>query len=554
MNIFEVIKQKIDILTVISEHLTLRKNGSYYKGKCPFHNERTASFTVSPDKEIFYCFGCHVGGDVITFISKMEHCTLIEAAKIIQERYNIDVPNFNLDNLNKKKEYINANQVFLDWTKDNLNKYFSNSLGDYLNSRGINKESLEKFNIGFMPGGQNFIKDLINFARKKNILTSDFIDLKILFKNKSNLYSPYEDRIIFPIYDHLSNLVGFGGRIFKEDDKRVKYYNSHESKFFNKGSLLFGLNLAKKNLNKKNALFLVEGYIDNILMVQNRFENTVATLGTACTREHLSLISKYTDRLYLIYDQDTAGQNAINRLLEYCFEYSLDIYIISLPKGEDPASFLAKNLDLKPLILKAKDIFNFYILNLDLNLGLTEKLKEIEKIIGFIKNIKDNLKKDLLLKQISKTFDLSEKALKSRLANQENINIENKDINIDKFEKKIISAVFYFKEDFQKLKNEDKEALISFLTDPLKDLLVKLIENKSLNEQEKSLISKIVIEANSDSSFEEIMSAFYKKRWKLLLNDLKSKINKAEKDCNKDLINKLLNDLELLKKNILKGT
>lgn len=550
MNIFDVIKQKIDILTVISEHLTLRKNGSYYKGKCPFHNERTASFTVSPDKEIFYCFGCQVGGDVITFISKIEHCLPIEAAKIIQERYNLDLPNFNLEKFNTKKEYISANHVFANWAENNLDSKIEN----YLSARGINKESIKEFKIGFMPSGVNSIKSLINFAKKNNILTSDFIDLKILFTNKSNLYSPFEERIIFPIYDHLSNLVGFGARIIKENDQRAKYYNSHENSFFNKGSLLFNLNLAKKSINKKNALFLVEGYIDAILMVQNGFKNTVATLGTACTRDHLSLISKYTDRLYLIYDQDNAGQNAIRRLIEYCFDYSIDIYVISLPKNEDPASFLCKNFDLKSLILKAKDIFSFYIDSLDLNLGLNEKLKEVEKITGFIKNIKDELKKDLLLKQISEIFGLSKNILSSKLKNQDNIENKKVDINISKFEKKIISAIFNFKKDFKELKKEDKEALTAFISDPIKEILIKLENDISLTEKEQSLISKIVIEANSDSSFKEVIKAFYKKRWKLLLDDLKLKICKAEKEGDKDLINKLLIDLNLLKKNILKET
>ncbi|MCK9543901.1 MAG: DNA primase, partial [Novosphingobium sp.] len=559
-----------NILYVIGEHIALKKTGAYYKGRCPFHSEKTASFTVSPDKDIFYCFGCQLGGDVISFISKIENCSQLEAANILKERYNIDLPiyNFESENLDKKKRYIKINEIFLKWIQGNLN----NEVKDYLNLRSISLDSIKKFEIGFMPSGANIVKELILFAQQHNILASDLLEVKILSRGKYTMYSPFEGRIIFPIKDHLGALVGFGGRIIKEKDDRAKYYNSHDNKFFSKGSLLFGLDHAKNMVKKKNAIFLVEGYIDAILMSQNGFAHTVATLGTAFTKDHLNLLSRYTNRLYLLYDQDDAGQNAINRLIMSYSQTNIDIYVISLPDGEDPASFLSKGLDLKSLILKAKDIFKFYIDSLNTsfqNAGINEKAKIIKKVIDIVSNIPDKLKQDMLLKQVSEIFDIKFEILRTQLyssgpTNPENLGyapekIENSIIldtsKISQLEKKIISAIIDNKEDIKSIAKEDMEFLILSISPEIKELFINLVNNKDDSEltlEEKSVISKIVIEANNSNTLEQLIASFYKKQWKVLVDDIKFKIKQAEKTGDKDEINKLLSSLELLKKKILK--
>lgn len=571
MSIFDIIKQKVNILSVINEYITLKKIGSYYKGRCPFHSERTASFTVSPDKGIFYCFGCQAGGDVIFFVSKIENCTQLEAAKVIQEKYNIDLSayNFTLESFDKKKIYINVHEVFLKWVVKNLNE--SSLAQDYLTSRSINKNSVETFQIGFMPGGQQAIKSLILFAQKNNILASDLVDIKVLYQGKNGMYSPFEDRIIFPIKDHLGNLVGFGGRVIKKDDERAKYYNSHDNKFFNKGSLLFGLNLAKSSIQKKNAIFLVEGYLDVILMFQHDFTQSVATLGTACTKEHLSLLARYANRLYLLYDQDNAGQKAIMRVAESCWQVNIDLYVINLPKNDDPASFLAKNLDLKPLILKAKDIFSFYIDALNINFfnsSLSEKMAAVKKIIDIIGNIEDQLKQNILLRRASEIFDINFDILKSSLDSKLGLKIKegsNDDLakkdnsceiidtsKISQLEKKIIATLVNDKVSLKNLSQEDLNFLTLFISESIKNLFIKLVNDNVLNEAEKSLVNKVIIESGNNNSLEQLILSFYKKQWKVLVDDIKFKIKQAEKYDDKELISKLLNDLALLKEKILK--
>ena len=340
MNLFSIIKQRLTILEVVSEYATLKKAGLYWKGCCPFHHERTPSFTVSPHKEIFYCFGCHAGGDVISFVAKIEHCSPIEAAKHLAERYNIPVPENvtwekGTDSQEAKNTYY-APAPSLPAGAKSSSQSIPNRI-EYLTSRGISRQSIQDFSIGYCSGS---IKSLLTYAQQENMLAQNFIDAHIIFEGRTGLYTPFEDRIIFPITDTIGRMVGFGGRVYKPGDERVKYYNSHDHAFFNKGMILYGLNAAKKAIPSQEAAFLVEGYTDLIQMHQHGFTAAVATMGTACTAEQLKLIARYAQKLYIMYDADPAGQNAIMRLVELCWQVALDPYVIRLPEGQDPASFL----------------------------------------------------------------------------------------------------------------------------------------------------------------------------------------------------------------------
>jgi DNA primase len=203
-------------------------------------------------------------------------------------------------------------------------------------------------------------------------------------RGKSAFFSPFEERIIFPICDHLGRYCGFGGRIFKEHDARAKYYNSKESAHFIKGSLLFGLEQAKKEMQKSGTVFLVEGYTDCITMAQYGYTNTLATLGTACTLEHLSALARYVQRVFVIFDGDKAGNDAIIRLTKLCWQVDMELYVICLPSGDDPASFLSKQNSLEPFIQQAQDIFLFFIKTLGegfTNQPLANKLARIRQLL-----------------------------------------------------------------------------------------------------------------------------------------------------------------------------
>lgn len=424
MSLFKFVKNNVAILEVISAYTTLKQAGHYWKGCCPFHAEKTASFTVSPNRNIFYCFGCHVGGDSISFIEKVENCSALQAAEYLIERFSLTVPEeFRAKDRHKSTVHTDEKKQYWDlcahtavWCHNQLLR--SPHIQEYLAHRGIEKNMMAHFMLGFFPSGQYALKSLVDYVKTHNYLLDDLLTANIVGMTKGTVFSSLEDRIIFPIKDHLGRHCGFGGRIFKPQDTRPKYYNSKENPYFSKGSLLFGLELAKKYIQQTNSAFLVEGYMDCIAMVQHGFHNTVATLGTACNLEHLKVLSRYCQILYVLFDGDGAGQKAMLRLTEFAWQVNIDLKILCLPPGEDPASFLAKKGDLASLINRAQDIFMFYIQHLGQDFyqkTLHEKIQNTKNLLSLVAHL-EPLKQDFLLQTAAKAFAIPFGTLKAELA------------------------------------------------------------------------------------------------------------------------------------------
>jgi len=418
MNIFSTVKSHLHIVDVISEYTSLKKTGSYYKGICPLRSERTASFTVTPHKEIFYCFGCKEGGDVIQFITKMEQCSPLAAARLLSERYKIQLPesytsSFQEEKASAYQRHTALCSLLAQWCVEQLNQ--SSPAQSYLAERNINQQSKERFTIGYLSSGDRSRKVLIRHLTQSGFLLDDLISIKFIMQGKHGVYSPFEERIIFPITDHLGNICGFGGRVFLPNDDRPKYYNSHDHAHFSKGSLLFGLYEAKRSLHTTENAFLVEGYTDCIALSQAGFTNVVATLGTACTPEHLTLLSRYTPTLTVLYDGDRAGKEACLRLSEQCWNSSLDLMILTLPPGFDPDSYLKAGHTLNQLT--AHDTFTWYLTSFAAfsTARLSEKLDHIRELLVMINNVQDQLKQNLLIQQAAKTWNLPAKLLLQEL-------------------------------------------------------------------------------------------------------------------------------------------
>lgn len=591
MNLFDVLKEKINITDIVSKYLTLRRAGSYLKGKCPFHSEKTASFTISPDKGIFYCFGCHMGGDAVAFIAKVEGCSQIEAAKIIAKDYNIDLPNIHdssdtNDWFNAREYYVKICQLFEAWCHQMLSK--NQHALHYLLSRGLSIDSIKHFKVGFCPSDPAGMKSFLEFCKKNNVLIQDLLEAKLLLQSKHKYYFPFEGRIIFSIKDYLGRLFGFGGRAFEDLNNPAKYYNSHDNQYFKKGHLLFGLDVAKKAIQEKGEVFLVEGYFDVIMMVQSGYKNTVATLGTACTQEHLSQLAQYADKVYVTYDSDKAGQTAIIRMVELCWNANLDLYVIKLPQGHDPASFLNEKRDFKELINKSLDIFDFIVENYSKDFAtcsFSEKLRLTKKVLELISKIKDNIKRHILLKRASELFGIPLDMLKNELSvldgytildnkKHESIRQEKKEAaflgesdikytnQITLLEKNLFSAIIYNKGE---LDLEEEKFLIQFFGSPFKELLTKIHELKisqesdaaslfsNLTEGERSFVSSLVIDVHDNkNTLNELLAQFYKKQWKLIVTQTKLKISQAQKMGDADLVKNLLGRLETLRNKILK--
>lgn len=578
MSLFSFIKSNISIADVVNEYVTLKKTGIYLKGSCPFHSEKTASFTVSPHREIFYCFGCQAGGDVISFISKVENCSQLEAAQHLADRYNLDIPEeFNAPsakqahtNADEKKRYFELCKAVANWCAQNLAK--SLAAKKYLADRGFGDASATRYKIGYFPGGPGSVKNFIHALSQKSFLASDLLDAHILSEGRSIMYSPFEERIIFPIKDHLGRYCGFGGRIYRPHDERAKYYNSRENAYFTKGAILFGLDQAKKEIQEKGFVVLVEGYTDCIAMAQQGILNCVATLGTACTDEHLKILGRYARELYVLYDGDNAGQKAILRLTEIAWNANLELKVVCLPADQDPASFCRNGGDIHELIRNAQDIFRFMIDVIGKDFAaktLNEKLQITGKLISIINNIDDPIKRDLLLSQAAIALDIPRESLAGQISYKpapQNPGLKNvQHLEHSPLERTLFGAIMM---DFTMLEKANADFLIDYFAPPLKAILGKLKvshqENKNLefpeffdelNDQDKQLVNRILMSAPDNhqaGTFDLLIKEFHKKHWKTIVSNVKEKISAAQKAGDTKQVQQLLAEFQELKKTVLR--
>lgn len=577
MNLFTFIKEKIDILGVIQEHLILKKAGGYWKGQCPFHSEKTASFTVSPHRGIFYCFGCHENGDVISFISKIENCSQIEAAKQLAEQHSIDLPDtLQLEptqTLDNKKRYFALCKLVAAWCHEQLQK--NPSVQMYFEKRGFTQKSIGTYYLGYFPGGEKNLRALIAYVTKEHFLLKDLLEAAIFGESKA-LYSPFEERIIFPIKDHLGNFCGFGGRIIKTTDERAKYYNSKEHDFFQKGSILFGLDNAKKSIQKSEEVFLVEGYTDCIAMVQSGYKNTVATLGTSCTLEHLKLLSHHAKTVFVVYDGDTAGQKAVIRLAELCWQVNLDLKVLLLPESEDPASYLTQHKTIDELIKQAQDIFLFFLDSIGStynNQSLQEKLSSTRTFLQVIAKITDTFKRDILLQKAANVFSLPFNSLKQEMR-KTIISDKKPGIKLEKeisptadytsLEKKFMYAIL---NDMLLLKRDDVQSILTYLPSPLQKILIKMQQSRTpiektafteffdtLDHHEKHIVNQLLVSQEGQENFEQLIILLEKMYWKAIVNKTKTELVKAEAEQDKVRVQRIVTSfLELKKKLLRKG-
>ena len=585
MNLFSYIKSKVSIIDVVNDYTHLKRAGLYWKAHCPFHHEKTASFTVSPGKEIFYCFGCHVTGDVISFISRMENCTAVEAVKHLADRYHIDLPSDlgvpQDDSTTKKRDsYFELCKSVAQWAHEQLVN--SPHVLQYVAARGISQQSINAFMLGYFPGGIRSIKSFLQSMANQNILAQDLLEANIILEGQHMMYSPFEERIFFPIKDHLGRFCGFGGRIYKSDDARPKYYNSREGPFFAKGSLLFGLDLAKRAVQENETIFLVEGYTDCIAMAQHGYPNTVATLGTACTLDHLKQISRYAQTVYVVYDGDVAGQQAMLRLAELCWQCSLDLYTINLPESEDPASLLVRGSSLAPYVAKAQDIFSFFVTTLGSNFGakpLQEKLRISERIIDIFSHVDNQLKQDFLVQKAAKALDIPFDSLKREISRVvphfKTVSVQepktgipssesNPELEPSKLEKRIFFAII---NNIQLVNGHREEYLIRYFSEPLRTLLMRIKQEKEespgldfpqffdmLDIDDKRIISKIMMEQEeqvSNETFDRLVAQFQKRHWKVMAHDIAIQLEQAKKSRNADEVQKLVAEFLELKKRVL---
>ncbi len=419
--IIEEVRQNNDIVDIISQYVHLTRKGRNYFGLCPFHSEKSPSFSVSPDRQIFHCFGCGVGGNVYTFLMKIEGITFKEALEQLAERANIQLPKLE-NNADTAREELKAkvykvNEFTAEFYHQNLYKPTAKLGQEYVKKRKMNKETLEAYRIGFSGKFDELYKALkAQGFGEKEILESGLVN-----KNDNGTYiDRYRNRLMFPICDVRGKVIAFGGRIL--DDSKIKdpkfpqpkYINSPENVVYSKGRHLFGLNVAKKDSAKK--LLIVEGYMDVISLHQRGVTNVVGALGTALTEQQGWLLRKSTEQVILGFDADGAGQTAIARSMEILQKMGCDMRVLQIEGAKDPDEYIVKFGEgrFRLAMDNAISLIEFKVKNLkkDLNLENTgDKIKFLNEIAKILSKVENTMEREIYIEKIAQGYNISKEAI-----------------------------------------------------------------------------------------------------------------------------------------------
>lgn len=415
--LIDEIKNNNDIVDVVSQYVHLKRSGRNYFGLCPFHNEKSPSFAVSPDKQIFHCFGCGVGGNVIHFISKIEGINYRESIELLAERANITLPKLESIGDNKTQELkdkiYQINKEAAYFYHENLYKPTAKPAQEYVKKRKLNNATLKEFLIGYSG---NF-NELYNFLKSKGfsdeaILASDLVNRN----DRGQFIDRFRHRLMFPIQDVRGRIIAFGGRVL--DDSKPKYINSPENLVYSKGRHLFGLYNAKKHDTKK--ILIVEGYMDVISLHQRGITNVVASLGTAMTEAQGRLLRRSSEQIILGYDADGAGQEAIVRGLDILRNLGCDVRVLQISGAKDPDEYVTKYGPerLKKCIDDAISLVEFKVrvLKRTLNLDNTaDKIKFLNEVAKILARVENSMEQEIYIEKISKDYDISKEALYSEI-------------------------------------------------------------------------------------------------------------------------------------------
>lgn len=397
------ILSRVNILDVVSQYVKLRKAGKDFLGLCPFHQEKTPSFTVSVDKQIYYCFGCHEGGNVVNFVMKYENLSFREALENIAQQYGIKITK---GTGSKRANLFDAMIKLSDCYRKNLVN--SPQAMQYLTNRGIKKDIIDEFSIGFSDKKINFK----NFLKDAGIPNDIFLSTGILRTNNSEIYDIFRGRITIPILDINKKIIGFGARTI-EKDALPKYINSPESSIYSKRSSLFGIDKTRKHISDSNEVYIVEGYFDFISLYMNGIRNIVATLGTSVTEEQISKLKHYTENITLMLDGDEAGIKSALRLIGMFSDMDINANIVILPEGHDPDSFVRKygKDGVNELFKNKKPILDYYLEYQMKRCGINKlegKLSFIRNVLPYLENIKNTVKKRIYIKRVSELTQVEE--------------------------------------------------------------------------------------------------------------------------------------------------
>jgi DNA primase len=586
----EEIRDRIDIVHLISEYVALRKAGRNFIGLCPFHKEKTPSFSVRPDKQIFYCFGCGVGGNVFSFLMNINGMTFPEAVRYLAGKTGVILPDpqyhpRSAEQATEKEQIYQANKKAAHWFSQNLAAESAKSVRSYLEGRGMGQGVIESFQLGYATEGWSGLRN--HFEREK--VSAEWIEKAglIIQGKEGTYYDRFRGRLMIPIEDTEGRVIAFGGRVL--DQGEPKYLNSPESPVYIKGRHLYGLHKSKEYIRKEGYAILVEGYFDFLSLWSAGIHPVVASLGTALTKEQVDLLRRYTQKVFITFDADTAGQKALIRSLEIFLAADVDAWAVSLPPGCDPDSCVRTygKEGFLDAINAAQPIETYY---LDRVLGQEKTLvgekNAVKGAVQLCMSIGDPIARNLFLRRISERFGVDYEILKRQVHNEQSLSPSHHkqkprvntqlDALRDQADKLELAIIHLIVENPRKVKDLIEYGVLDYFSEgELKAIAGKIVAavgkdgrgNIDLNgfiaELEnppvREAILRLVMEENvipeeiSDRLFfdtvHKMRSQWFKKRHR----NLQMNLIKAQQDGNGDLCLHLLQEKEHLMQEEKKG-
>lgn len=571
----EEVISNTDIVEVIGQYVSLKRRGANYIGLCPFHREKTPSFTVAPDKQIFKCFGCSEGGTVIQFIMKIENLDFREALEFLADKGNIDISRFDISgnfvgNSTDKdiKERIfslnkSAAKYFYEALLETVNDQNSTILKDYLQKRELGREVVTKFGLGF---GNKKEEGLYNYLIKEGYTKEEILKSGIVTLNtKGGIYENFAGRLIFPIFDTRDRVIGFGGRVL--DNSLPKYVNSPENIVYHKGKNLYGMNVAKKE--KLESLIIVEGYMDTVALHKNSINNAVASLGTALTEGQAKLIKKYTGTVIISYDQDNAGKAATLRAIDILYKVGLKVKVLMLDYDDvkDPDEYIKKYGKNKFIECVKKSIshidYKIKMLEQNLNMdSMDSKIDFLNKVANILSGIANNIERDMYIDDIVKKYKISKGALLAEIGKKTNITreetavssvdmsylVNKRESSLNRRRRQEIYILHIMLSKDRKYINKLKEILKEndFENDDLKELYNYIINLDKTEDITKCNLLKYLTEENQIKLVTEILCINILDKDKFIL-DLESDMKKYRYDKRRTEILKRLSEKNISK-------
>ncbi|HPL97936.1 MAG TPA: DNA primase [Smithellaceae bacterium] len=563
----EEIKSRVDIVELAGEYLTLKKAGRNYLGLCPFHQEKTPSFTVNREKQIFYCFGCGEGGNAITLLMKIADMSFPEAIRHLAEKTGVTLPVRTFgrggDKDEKRDGIVGINLRAANWFAGNLSSPEGKAARDYLQARSLTEEVSRQFRLGYAPDRWRSLADHLE-GGGLSLKLAEQAGL-VVAGREEGFYDRFRGRLIFPIENVFGEVIAFGGRIIGRGEP--KYLNSPESSVYTKGKNLYGLNRAREAIRQEGFCLIVEGYFDVISLWDAGISNVVATLGTALTREHLDLLRRYTKDVVALFDPDEAGRRALDRALELFLAANMRARALVLPDGSDPDEFVKKHGKEKmaALIAAAPTVSDYYIDNV-LGDGKTfeENRDLLKTAMEFLEKIGDGLERNLFIKRISEKLGIDQALLKkeayrktSRTRPAQGSPGQTAQTSRSALEVNLIRLMLEYPQNI--LLVESEEIIDLFLDEQLKDLGAKMIQTYKLlgfidlqvllptdaDKPLKDMIYKLSIEApptdenmvgrNFADNIRRIKEKWFREKKRLLQHQLRQ----AQEDGDEKMIREL---------------